>query len=159
MSRRETVRDWIAVALDTIQTSGGYRTDPIIHKHFTYPTAGEQTHICVIMDNESWVARDDNMTDFDSEIKVVVLGRFNAAVSFSGKEPVSGAESDGEALLQDMKKVVYGLMLAEINSSSNRRYIMGAKGVQCFGPTYYPGNQGEVRIEFFVKIYSQDGDM
>ncbi len=159
MNRRETVRDWLYTNLCMITTGNGYRTSPTVHKHFVYPNQEEQTHICLVFENEVWTAQDDNMTDFDSEIKVVVLGRFKGVTEFSGTEKKPGAETEGEALLEDMKRLVYTLMLSEVNNSTNRRLILGKKGVQCFGPTYYPGNAGEARLEFFVKIPAQDGDV
>lgn len=159
MNRRETVRDWLYTNLSTITTGNGYRTSPRVHKHFVYPTTDEATHLCLIFESEVWTAQDDNMTDFDSEVKVVVLGRFKTQMNYSGVEAVSGSESEGEALLEDMKKCVYSLMLSEVNNAGGRRLILGKKGVQCFGPTYYPGNTGECRLEFFVKLPSQDGGL
>jgi hypothetical protein len=58
-----------------------------------------------------------------------------------------------------MKRCLFTIMLSEVNNATNRRLILGKRGIQCFGPTYYPGNSGEVRVEFFVKIPAQDGDM
>jgi hypothetical protein len=82
-SRREYVRDWLASTLDNIETSGGYRTNPVIYKHYVYPTANaEPLYICVIIETESMTAQDDNMTDWDSEMKVVLLGRFNSTVTY-----------------------------------------------------------------------------
>jgi len=158
-SRRELVRDWIAAAFEAIDSDEGFRTDPEVHKHFLYPAATSGgTHICIILENETMTALDDNETEFDSDIKVVCLGRFNATVTFSGTELVSGSETDGEYLLDDMKRVVYTLMLSDVNLASNRKLILGKKGVNMFGPTYYPGNQGECRLEFWVRIYAQDGE-
>ena len=158
LSRRELCRDWVTTALGAISVSGGYRTDPVIHKHFVYSsTNAGQTHICVIVENEVMTTGDDNMTDFDSEIKIVVLGRFNATTTFTGTDVVVGSEADGEYLLHDIKKVIYTLMLEKVNTAGNRWLILGKKGLTTFGPTYFPNNQGEVRLEFYVKIYAEDG--
>ena len=154
-SRREQVRDWLAAAMDSISTDAGFRTDPEIHKHFIYQSSG-QTHICVVIESEVNTAIDDNLTVFDTELKIVILGRFNATTTFAGNETVSGSETDGEYLLDDIKRVVYTLMLAEINTTANRRMILGKKGINALGPTYMPNNQGEVRVEFYVKIHAED---
>ena len=157
LSRRELCRDWVSTALGEISVSNGYRTNPLIHRHFVYPSGGAgDTHICVVVESEMITAQDDNMTDFDSEIKIVVLGRFNSTTSFTGTEVVSGGETDGEYLLHDIKQIVYTLMLEKVNTEGNRWLILGKKGVATFGPTYFPNNQGELRVEFYVKIYAED---
>lgn len=152
-SRRELVRDWLATAFDEISTDAGFRTDPVIHKHFIF--TGEPCHICVILDTEVLTAQDDSESVFDSELKVIVLGRFLSTISYSGTEQVTGSETDGEYLLDDMKRVLHTLMIAEVNTTANRRIIMGKRGIQCFGPTYFPNNSGECRLEFYVKLFAE----
>lgn len=158
-SRREIVRDWLAANLSVIATSDDFRTSPKVHKHFVYEGA-ETPHLCVVIEQEKLTGGDDNFTSFDSEMKVVILGRFNATTSYSGGEPVYGGETEGEYLLDDIKRILYPLMLSEVNNTSGlRRIIMADRGLMFYGPTYFPKGQGELRVEFWVQMPSEGKEM
>ncbi len=162
-SRRELVRDWLAAQFSTISTDNGYRTTPTVHKHLVYPQqATPSCTICVILEREDTHGLDDRWLTWDTKLKFTVLGYAQGELTFSGTEPQYSAEVAGELLADDMKRCLWAIAQSEVNDSTNPRLINlspDGPGLVIIGPTYFPQNYCECRLEFEVLLPAQSGEM
>lgn len=159
-SRREDIIDTLVTELMAIKTADGYRTDPVQviktdlgpHEINVFPT------ILVWVGPEEWNMDDMLKSVISSDLKITLQGYYRADQQEAGSYDVTAAEVAGEALMQDMKRVVYAFLLKYVNSATNRWIVRNKPTIRWEGPFYSRDQRkGLVQCTLMVKILFQDG--
>jgi hypothetical protein len=160
-SKRELLRNQLVQEFSAVQEENGYRTTPYEVRNILPVDANDiKSHpiLCVLVGEEEWEFNDTNRTVLSSFIKCQVWGYY-ADVQGSGGLNVYAAESAGEPLIDDMKRVLSRLLLKNVNTTGFRWLVSLNPRPRITGPMYYQANRGAVILTFTVKVIYQSVDL
>lgn len=156
-ARREILRNQLYQELSKISTANGYNTDPAEISIYRIPPADLNRFplIYIQMGDEVPVSADTNKIIWDTFIQVTIVGWFQELRQSTAVEKWA-AETAGEPLLQDIKKVLANLAIDNAASTVNKWTLN--KFIRIQGPVYDKINIGWVSVTVECRIWAQDTD-
>ena len=156
LSRREKLRNWLIREFSKISTDNGYRTttQPVMgYIPWNHAVQGWPT-ICVRVGDERLEWLDDPRTRNETLCEVLVRGYF-ADEQAGVDENIYAADTAGEPLLHDMKRVFADIVTDMLNDTSNP-WVLSNSSDPVFGaPIPFSVNHGYVEIRFSVRFRAQ----
>lgn len=157
LSRREKLRNWLIREFSVISEDNGYRTTPhpvLGYIPWNHAVRGWPT-ICVRVGDEELEWIDDPRAYYDTICEVLIRGYFSDELS-GVDENIYAADSAGEPLLHDMKRIFAEIVTKNLAESTNTWVISNSSTPKARAPTPFSVNQGYVELQFRVRMRVQD---
>jgi hypothetical protein len=158
-SKRELLLSQLIQEFSAIRKEDGFRTDPFeVTRNMPAQAPESLPIICVLISEETWQYNDTMRKVLSSSAKVQVIGYFRE-LQGSGGLDVYASESAGEALLDDMKRILAKLLLKNVNVSGFRWVVQPSPEPRAVAPPYRENNVGAVSLFFTAKIMYMGTDL
>ena len=152
-SRREILRDHLAVIFQEISTDNGDRNTirPVIMRLVPVNLIQGYPTLCIGFGPMNLTPINDTRTLFTADTTVIVRGFFEDELT--GEDAAAYTrESTGEGLLQDVLRVVIGMSLAHINDASDPYNISLNRDWQVGPIVWYDESHGYFEVTFEVMM-------
>ena len=155
-SQRETLRNLLVAEFSKIKVADGYRTTPELV--LSYKPFAIENYPCIVVEvvDEEINFIDTNRNVANSDVRIRIFGHYREETQ-GDKIPAYPAETVGELLLHDIKKIVRTLMIRDVGPTSSPRYKFN-QPIRVLGPDYSAVNVGWVMVEFRAQLLYQGAD-